>query len=50
MLEMVAKKGLKNVAIHAILDGRDVAPSSAESALKNLQDKIDLVGVGHIDM
>lgn len=48
MLEMAAKKGLKNVAIHAILDGRDVAPSSAESALKNLQDKIDLVGVGHI--
>ncbi|MBT3812078.1 MAG: 2,3-bisphosphoglycerate-independent phosphoglycerate mutase [Gammaproteobacteria bacterium] len=48
MLEMAAKKGLTKVAIHAILDGRDVAPSSAESALKSLQDKIDQLGVGHI--
>lgn len=48
MLEMAAKKGLKKVAIHAILDGRDVAPSSAEEYLKVLQDKIDQLGVGHI--
>lgn len=48
MLELAAKKGLKKVAVHAILDGRDVAPSSAESALKCLQDKIDSLGVGHI--
>lgn len=48
MLELAAKKGLKKVAVHAILDGRDVAPSSAESAIKCLQDKIDSIGVGHI--
>lgn len=48
MLELAVKKGLTKVAIHAILDGRDVAPSSAESALKCLQDKIDSIGVGQI--
>lgn len=48
MLELAAKKGLKKVAVHAILDGRDVAPSSAESAIKCLQDKIDSIDVGHI--
>ncbi|GFO71896.1 2,3-bisphosphoglycerate-independent phosphoglycerate mutase [Bathymodiolus japonicus methanotrophic gill symbiont] len=48
MLELAAKKGLKKVAIHAILDGRDVAPSSAESSLQDLQAKIDQLGVGHI--
>ncbi|TXK97610.1 phosphoglycerate mutase (2,3-diphosphoglycerate-independent) [Methylococcaceae bacterium HT1] len=48
MLELAAKKGLKKIAVHAFLDGRDVAPSSAEQSLKALQDKIDELGVGHI--
>lgn len=48
MLELAAQKGLKNVVIHAILDGRDVAPKSAETALKCLQDKINQLGVGRI--
>ncbi|NOQ64664.1 MAG: 2,3-bisphosphoglycerate-independent phosphoglycerate mutase [Methyloprofundus sp.] len=48
MLELAAKKGLKKVAIHAFLDGRDVAPSSAGESLQELQDKIDDLGVGHI--
>ncbi len=48
MLELAARKGLKKVAIHAILDGRDVAPTSAESPLQQLQEKIDQLGVGHI--
>lgn len=48
MLELAVNKGLKKIAIHAILDGRDVAPSSAESALQCLQDKIDQLGAGHI--
>jgi len=48
MLEMAVKKGLKKVAIHAFLDGRDVAPSSAGTSLQCLQDKIDQLGAGHI--
>ncbi|WP_428357069.1 2,3-bisphosphoglycerate-independent phosphoglycerate mutase [Methyloprofundus sp.] len=48
MLELAVNKGLKKIAIHAILDGRDVAPSSAESALQTLQDKIDHLGAGYI--
>ncbi len=48
MLELAAKKGLKKVAVHAILDGRDVAPSSAAVSLKCLQDKIEQLGIGHI--
>jgi len=48
MLELAAQKGLKKIAVHAILDGRDVAPKSAETALKCLQNKIDQRGVGRI--
>jgi len=48
MLELAAQKGLKKIAVHAILDGRDVAPKSAETALKCLQNKIDQLGVGRI--
>ena len=48
MLELAAKKDLKKVVIHAFLDGRDVAPSSAESAINTLQAKIDFLGVGRI--
>jgi len=48
MLELAAKKGLKKIAVHAILDGRDVAPKSAEASLQALQSKIDELGVGHI--
>jgi 2,3-bisphosphoglycerate-independent phosphoglycerate mutase len=48
VLELAVKKGLKKVAVHAILDGRDVAPTSAENSLQQLQDKIDELGVGHI--
>ena len=48
MLELATRKGLKKVAVHAFLDGRDVAPTSAESSLQCLQDKIDQLGAGHI--
>jgi len=48
MLELAANKGLKKVVVHAFLDGRDVAPSSAELSLTNLQKKMDELGVGRI--
>lgn len=48
MLELAAKEGLKNVYIHAFLDGRDVAPDSAIKYIERLQAKIDDIGVGQI--
>ncbi|WP_019422015.1 2,3-bisphosphoglycerate-independent phosphoglycerate mutase [Paenibacillus sp. OSY-SE] len=48
MLELAAKEGLKNVYIHAFLDGRDVAPDSAIKYIERLQAKINDIGVGQI--
>ncbi len=48
MLTLAAKRGLKNVAVHAFLDGRDVAPKSAAGAIAQLEAKIKELGVGRI--
>lgn len=48
MLELCACEGLKDVYIHAFLDGRDVAPDSSRVYIEKLQAKIVEVGVGHI--
>ena len=48
MIKLAATVGLKNVYIHAFLDGRDVAPKSAALYLQNLQQKIEEFGVGKI--
>jgi 2,3-bisphosphoglycerate-independent phosphoglycerate mutase len=47
-LELAKQQKLKNVYIHAFLDGRDVSPSSAVEYLQKLQNKIDEIGVGKI--
>ncbi|UHA75177.1 2,3-bisphosphoglycerate-independent phosphoglycerate mutase [Paenibacillus sp. 481] len=48
MLELAAKEGLKDVYVHAFLDGRDVAPDSAIKYIEHLQAKIEAIGVGQI--
>ena len=48
LLEMAKQQGIKEVFVHAFLDGRDVAPDSAASFVKALQTKIDEIGVGTI--
>ncbi|TCP69582.1 2,3-bisphosphoglycerate-independent phosphoglycerate mutase [Baia soyae] len=48
LLELAAKEQVKEVYIHAFLDGRDVAPDSAVSYIKRLEDKIKELGVGQI--
>jgi 2,3-bisphosphoglycerate-independent phosphoglycerate mutase len=48
MLEMAARNGLKNVYLHAFLDGRDTPPKSATQSLKLLQAKCSALGVGQI--
>lgn len=48
LLELAKKEELKEVYIHAFLDGRDVSPDSAKGYLERLQAKIEEVGVGRI--
>ncbi len=48
LLEMAKRKGLKNVYVHCILDGRDVPPSCAEKYIAELQEKCAEIGVGEI--
>ena len=48
LLEMAKKHGVKNVYIHAILDGRDVPPASAADDLEALLKKTAEIGVGKI--
>lgn len=48
LLEWAKKCGLKNVYIHCIGDGRDVEERSIKTYLKQLQDKIDELGIGKI--
>ncbi|WP_281998480.1 2,3-bisphosphoglycerate-independent phosphoglycerate mutase [Priestia flexa] len=48
LLRLAKKEGLERVYIHGFLDGRDVAPQSAEQYLKELNEKIEEYGVGEI--
>lgn len=47
MLEMAAKRGAKQLYLHAFLDGRDTPPQSAEPSLKRMDDTFAKLGVGH---
>jgi 2,3-bisphosphoglycerate-independent phosphoglycerate mutase len=48
LLEMAGQAGLKHVYIHAMLDGRDVGPTSAGGFLSALEDKITELGLGQV--
>jgi 2,3-bisphosphoglycerate-independent phosphoglycerate mutase len=48
VLEMAARAGLKNVLIHAFLDGRDTPPKSAEASLSAAQKKCAELKTGRI--
>lgn len=48
LLRLAKSEGLERVYIHGFLDGRDVAPQSAETYLKELNEKIEEYGVGEI--
>jgi 2,3-bisphosphoglycerate-independent phosphoglycerate mutase len=48
MVEMAARNGLKKVYVHALLDGRDMPPRSAEQSLQRMQDKCTALGAGRI--
>ena len=48
MVEMAARNGLKKIYVHALLDGRDTPPRSAEHSLERMQDKCAALGAGRI--
>ena len=48
LLEMAKKMGVENVYVHALLDGRDVPPSSGKDFVKELMEKMKEIGVGEV--
>ena len=48
LLELAKKRGLEEVYVHALLDGRDVPPSSAKGYLAELETEINNIGIGKI--
>ena len=48
LLKMAKLNGVENVYIHAMLDGRDVAPTSGVEYLAELSEEIKKIGVGKI--
>jgi len=46
MLEMAAEKGVKKLYLHAILDGRDTPPKSAQASLEKMDSLFESLGVG----
>ena len=48
MLEMAVRAGVKNVLLHAFLDGRDTPPKSAEASLAALEKRCKALGTGRI--
>ncbi len=48
LLEMAKREGVKKVAVHCLMDGRDVPPTSGIDYIRQLQEKISEIGVGEI--
>ncbi len=48
ILQLAKKAGLTDVYIHCFMDGRDVPPSSGKDFIKELEDKMNEIGVGKI--
>ncbi|MBS4223041.1 2,3-bisphosphoglycerate-independent phosphoglycerate mutase [Lederbergia citrea] len=46
LLKLAADQGVKDVFVHAFLDGRDVGPKTAEKYIKATQEKMEEYGVG----
>ena len=46
LLELAKREGIKNVYVHAFLDGRDTAPASGKGFVEEALKKMDEIGVG----
>ncbi len=48
LLELAKRNGLKNVYLHAFLDGRDTAPTSGKGFVEEAMAKMEEIGVGKV--
>lgn len=48
MLELAAERGVRHIAVHAFLDGRDTPPRSARPSLERLEAKCSRIPGAHI--
>ena len=48
LLEMARQRGVEQVFVHPIFDGRDTPPTSGLHHLRNLQEKMERIGVGKV--
>jgi 2,3-bisphosphoglycerate-independent phosphoglycerate mutase len=48
LMEMAAARGARSVYLHAVLDGRDMPPRSAEPSIARVEAKLAELGVGTI--
>ncbi|MBI5286731.1 MAG: 2,3-bisphosphoglycerate-independent phosphoglycerate mutase, partial [Deltaproteobacteria bacterium] len=48
IIDMVKREGLKDLFIHAFLDGRDTPPTSGKGYVESLKDYLARVGIGRI--
>ncbi len=48
MIDMAAQRGAKEIYVHAILDGRDTPPRSAESSLLKIDGQLKALNIGRI--
>ena len=46
MAKLAVERGVKNVYMHAFLDGRDTAPKSAAASINQMQQQFDELGSG----
>lgn len=48
LLELAKREEVKNVYVHAFLDGRDTPPASGKGFVEQLQEQMKVIGVGKI--
>ncbi|MBR3289278.1 MAG: 2,3-bisphosphoglycerate-independent phosphoglycerate mutase, partial [Clostridia bacterium] len=48
LLEMAKRNGIDKVYVHALMDGRDVPPTSGVDYMRQLVDKLGEIGVGKV--
>jgi len=48
LLEMAKRNGIDKVYVHALMDGRDVPPTSGVEYMRQLVDKLGEIGVGKV--
>lgn len=48
MAELAVRQGLRNICVHAFLDGRDTPPQSATAPIQSMEKKLQELGCGKI--